>query len=482
MKKLVYILSIAIGLFVTGCAQWEDFESQAPDTWGATPELVVSLDSTCLDEAGNLTKDYLPLTFTTKNATHMGYAVSTSPAEVDYTALLGGLYGNYVAETDSAGWELKQNLSGVQPGNTYYIYAVAANGAGIQATVAVAVGAVDVDAPQPLTNPQLNATQGGKRAVIAFNENIIRDENMGAISYVVYNAETNELFDQGVVADATASGANLTVTLPETVAFADDAYYIVVLSFAEGAVTDLYGNKMAAIEGVYNVDEMTVENGYWWLVEPKVVLDGFFNEGDYVWSFSLTEDGKQWYELSSNTTFSYVGDYDMSQLDASFAGVTASRWDVSGFMTDVYQMATEDSFTALTMPTEYEGVTTDYMILFDVDNGKAPCLGELTFQTQDGGSIDLPIYLGELQNNQDLYFNTEFLVLEGECLYAGSCPIIFYEYGGQYGLVAQLDGLVITPAANGASARMQVRSNVELNLDLGNSVILDKVGGFKINK
>ena len=444
MKKLVYILSIAIGLFVTGCAQWEDFESQASDTWGATPELVVSLDSTCLDEAGNLTKDYLPLTFTTKNATHMGYVVSLEPVEVDYTALLGGLYGNYVADTDSAGWELKQNLSGVQPGNTYYIYAVAANGAGIQATVAVAVGAVDVDAPQPLTNPQLKATQGGKRAVIAFNENIIRDENMGAISYVVYNAETNELFDQGVVADATAAGANLTVTLPETVAFAEDAYYIVVLSFAEGAVTDLYGNKMAAIEGVYNVDEMTVDNGYWWLVEPKgSAPEGFFREGAYAWSFQLTTDGENYQAFNYPTEFTYESaGFDMGQIFNGYDGVLANRWAISGFL-GLFQGAAEQDFPAFTYEDEIEGDTYECMTIIDADNlntGGLVCVGTMTFS--DGATME--VYWGEMTSDGQLYTNLEFLVVEGEACYAGNTPVLFVLEGGKPALLALYSDLVLT--------------------------------------
>ena len=283
MKKLVYILSIAIGLVVTGCAQWEDFDSLAPDTWGPVPELTVELDAAALDAEGNLIKDYLPIRITTKHATDMGYVVSTTPAEVNYTSLLQGSYGNFISEVDSAGAVIEHDLEGATPGNTYYIYAVAANAAGVQTTAVKAVGAIDVDAPQPLTNPQLTATQGGKRAVIAFNENILRDETMGAIKYAIYNIDTNEFVEEGVVADATAAANNLTVTLPATVEYAAETYYIVVLSFEEGAVTDLYGNKMAAIEGVYNVNDMAVETGYWWLVEPKGNVDPnqFFNEGTY---------------------------------------------------------------------------------------------------------------------------------------------------------------------------------------------------------
>lgn len=456
MKKLVYILSIAIGLFMTGCAQWEKYESLPSDTWGAVPELAVYIDSTCLDETGNLTKDYLPLHIDTKHATHMGYAVSLEPvADMDYTALLQGMYDNYVAEVDSAGSTFSRQLTGVKPGNTYYIYAVAANAAGVQATAAVAVGAVDVDAPQPLTNPELKATQGGKRAVIAFNENIIRDENMGAITYTIYNIDTNELVEEGTVADATAAGANLTVTLPETVVYDENTNYIVVLSFAEGAVTDLYGNKMAAINGVYNVDDMQVENGYWWLVEPVGggggSLDEFFAEGTYAFDAILTFDGKEWLQGLIPFTLAHVSDdYDMGNIFEN-APFTGTRWEINGILGALLEGATDQAFPAFSY--EYvdsrDGLNYEYMTMVDPENGWYPCCGTVTLQGQtyevfladkEGQSVS-PYWDFVLLDEND---NPEGKVEDLKGYYALSTPIFMIEVNGQAGLLVQFDTLIIT--------------------------------------
>lgn len=497
MKKLVYILSIAIGLVVTGCAQWEDFDSLAPDTWGPVPELTVELDAAALDAEGNLIKDYLPIRITTKHATDMGYVVSTTPAEVNYTSLLQGSYGNFISEVDSAGSVIEHDLEGATPGNTYYIYAVAANAAGVQTTAVKAVGAIDVDAPQPLTNPQLTATQGGKRAVIAFNENILRDETMGAIKYAIYNIDTNEFVEEGVVADATAAANNLTVTLPATVEYAAETYYIVVLSFEEGAVTDLYGNKMAAIEGVYNVDDMAVETGYWWLVEPKGNVDPnqFFNEGTYYIFGVFTQDGEQ-YQAELPVEFAHVADnVDLSEVFGT--PQTATQWDINGFLTALYG---EDGIRDVTFPgysytfTANNGMNVQDLTIIDINTGRTK-VGEA--QVMQGDNTYYEVFIGS-QEEQGLLLYWDFFLMDengnpeapletlnGYWALDGTPSIFVYGDFGQgegFYIFFEFDGLMVTreggvQAANVTMYEKPVKVNanvIEPTLNTEKKLLLNK--------
>lgn len=433
MKKLVYIFSLAIGLLMTGCDLWEHTEPLAPDTWGAVPELLVEVDSAALDAEGNLIKDVLPLRISTKNAAHMAYAVSASPVDVDFTALLQGQYGNFVTEIDSINYVYERTLSGVTAGTTYYIYAVAANAAGVQATAAKAVGAIDVDAPVVTSAPQLTATDHGRRVTLAFNEPILRDAEMGAIEYMVYslNMETGEavLEHQGTDVTAVASGSNLTVTLP--VELNSDSYYVATLSFAEGAVTDLFGNKMAAVTSVFDAESGMVTNGFWWLVEPGPNVDptAFFNEGTYYFYSVFTEEGEQ-YEADFTVEMEYIADgFDLTKLfGPDVAGMTATEWSLSGFLTSMYgpDMAQDVAFPALTYTIPMDGKEYQDITIINYNDEQ----GRTTIGNLVAGGEAYPAYIAFFKGSQIGGFYWDFVVADEN----GNPDVPVENLFGQWGL------------------------------------------------
>lgn len=263
MKKLVYILSLAIGLLMTGCAQWDPMESLPRDTWGAEPEITIEVSP--LDSiTGALISDKMDVVFYLKNATNFSFVYDEGEAQsIDFTALLKGQYGGWSAEPAVEADTLGIQLTGFEPGKTYTIYAVVANAAGVQTTAVKTVGAVDVTAPALVANSELSATNNGKQVTVAFDEAIVRTDAMPAVTYEVLN-ENLESYATGD-ATAMASGRNLVVSLPSTFEF--DGFSIVLLSFAEGSVEDAYGNKMAALVNV--LDEEGVPNGPWWAYDPN---------------------------------------------------------------------------------------------------------------------------------------------------------------------------------------------------------------------
>ncbi|MBQ6938360.1 MAG: hypothetical protein IJN35_00760, partial [Muribaculaceae bacterium] len=269
MKKLVYILSLTIGLIMTGCTQWENVEPLSPEAIGSSnPELTVTAPD-------SITSDVITFTIATKNASHLAFMVVQGTAEVDYTALLQGRYSNAnAAEVDPEGFEQTFNMRGAVPGEVYSIFVVAADSVGVQKTFEKVMGAFDVESPYVAGDPHLTATNNGTRATVTFNEAILRADNMGAITYDVYDADLNVILEG--TATAVANGNELVVSLPSTVVF--DAVVYVLLSFEEGAVEDLYGNKMAAID---NYLEDGLPNGPWWSYDPDEVIgsDSFFRDG-----------------------------------------------------------------------------------------------------------------------------------------------------------------------------------------------------------
>ncbi len=446
MKKLVYILSLAIGLIMTGCAQWENIEPMSPDTWGPTAELTVETPDT-------IKTDVLPIKVTTKNATHIALTVTTEPAEIDYTTLLQGGYGAYVTPVDSAGDVRELTLPGVVPGNTYYVYVVAANHAGVQTTYNKAIGAYDFDAPYITSALQLNAGQGGTRVTLNFNESIMRDDEMGAITYTIYHLDVNTgaatPFKEGTDVNAVASGANLTVTVP--VEYAEGEIYIAMLSFAEGAVTDIYGNKMAAVQASFDETTLEVTNGWWWLVQPTAEVEGFFQEGAYNWVGQVTTDGKNYSALSGYPCdFSYVGGgFDMGNIFEGMNGVLANEWEINGFL-GIFSNTTENPIPALSYTFEYEGAEYESLTVLDYNSGKT-LAGTMTLQ---GTTYD--IYLGELTSDGSLYTNWEFLVMEGEAWYAGEGACIFILDGNQPSLLAMFADLKLTNAGAVAAGSVMV--------------------------
>ncbi len=438
MKKLVYMLTLAIGLIMTGCAQWEKYEPMPNDTWGAVSELTVETPDT-------VTGDVLPIKIITKNATNLSLLLSDAAvAEINYTDLLQGYYeGALTFERNAEGDTLAGNLGGVVAGNTYYLYVVAANSAGVQTTFEKTIGAVDVEVPVCTSTFPLTATNKGHTVTLSFNENITREAGMGAVSYKVYDTNV-EVVAEGNIDDASlvASGNRLTVTLPATVEFAEGVQYVVVLSFAEGAVTDLFGNKMAAMEGYIDADYMV--HGAWWSVELSSQEDtGFLKAGAYVWSFTYDDGQNPAEALISNTAFEYIGkaEFMLSQTES----FPADQWSVSGFMTDVIQLNNATPFAGFAF--EYPEIgqivtfldaTQENWAFMGAASLEGGGTAQMLFAAYEGNSLTLPLFIHE-----------------GGVLTSISNTAMFMIVDNQLYLAADLLDLVITPSGQATVSNME---------------------------
>ncbi len=445
MKKLAYMLSLAIGLSLTGCATWDNYDPLAPDTWGAVSELKVEAPDT-------VTTDVLPITVITKNATNLSLLVSdTAMNSINYTSLLQAQYENsYASEVKAAGDTVELTMEGVEPGNTYYLYVVAANSAGVQTTYNKAIGAVDVEAPYITSVLPLTASNKGRTVTISFNEPIVREgDGLGAVRYNVYDADLNVLFNGNVDdANLVASGTTLTVTLPESVVFADDTDYFVVLSFEEGAVTDVYGNKMAAVAG--GIDEEGLPHGPWWMVNNSSGNEdtGFIKEGNYLFSFTWqTNQGSQ--PLASTAAFEHVGPYDMSQIDPAFAGITAHQWSISNFLVETG--LTPMPFDAFSYVDVIEGTNYNCLSVMRPDLELLQ-VGTVVFE---GSTTPAPVYMANLVQEADgsyIYPDLLFAELQGQLLCVSDQPVLVTPSGQQYGIIALLNDMVITSAGEATVA------------------------------
>ncbi|MBR5844163.1 MAG: hypothetical protein IKY75_06225 [Bacteroidaceae bacterium] len=417
MKKLVYILSLAIGLLVTGCAQWENMESLPRDTWGPEPELAIEVSP--LDSiTGELISDKMDVVFYIKNATNFHFVYAEGPEEtIDYTALLKGQYGGWSAEPALEGDTLGIQLTGFVPGNTYTVYAVAANAAGVQTTAVKTVGAVDVTAPVITTVSPLTATANGKQVTIVFNENIIRTDAMPAVTYDVLD-ENLESYATGD-ASAMASGKNLVVTLPATFNFNEEGMSIVLLSFGEGSVEDKYGNKMAAIANV--LDDEGLPNGPWWAYDPAnkpepPVNDSFFQDGKgyaFVGEIDLLGGGYQQFGTPI-LTMTYVAEDDEAVL-----------WHVPSILNMFGEEAINEG--AVVLPAyvpAYSYTDADpmggaaqieilqFLDVNDVWGYGFPYIGDIALQSKDGSTGLYPLYMADYVEGQGAFAGWSFGVYD----------------------------------------------------------------------
>ena len=213
------MLPLAICLIMAGCAKWDEFEPLPADTWGATCELTVEAPDT--------------VTMITRNASYVALLLSdTAMVNIDYTTLMQEQYpGASRIETNYEGDTLDLNVSGVVAGNTYFLYVVGVNKAGVQTTFNKAIGAIDVTAPVITSTFPLTPTNEGHTVTLTFNETIVRESGAGAITYQVLDGTMSEVY-KGTIAetDIEASGRNLRVSLPTTVEFAEGVQYAVLLS------------------------------------------------------------------------------------------------------------------------------------------------------------------------------------------------------------------------------------------------------------
>lgn len=441
MKKIVYMLPLAICLIMAGCAKWDEFEPLPADTWGAACELTVETPDT-------VTTTELPITVITRNASYVALLLSdTAMVNIDYTTLLQEQYpGASRIETNYEGDTLDLNVSGVVAGNTYFLYVVGVNKAGVQTTFNKAIGAIDVTAPVITSTFPLTPTNEGRTVTLAFNETIVRESGAGAITYQVLDGTMTEAF-KGTIAetDIEASGRNLRVSLPASVVFAEGVQYAVLLSFAEGAVADVYGNLMAAINN--QLEAGGLPSGPWWRYINEggggdtPSTDEFFHEGEYF--FAMMFDGEQ--QLSTTANFSYTGDFDISGWGEYFTGITAQEWSISGFLEGSIQGVTPVPFPAFSYEMTEQGQTFELMTMM-VASADAP-LPIAQYQGQDVYLVDF------IESEKTLYINVEFMVatdpdLGKFAMTISECPALAIQGQGGYTIIATLADMQFLPTSS----------------------------------
>lgn len=434
MKKIVYMLPLAICLILAGCAKWDEFEPLPADTWGAVCELTVETPDT-------VTTTELPITVITRNASYVALLLSdTAMVNINYTTLLQEQYAgasrfetNYDADT----LDLK---TGVVAGNTYYLYVVGVNNAGVQTTFNKVIGAIDVTAPVITSTFPLTPTNEGRTVTLTFNETIVRESGAGAITYQVLDGTMSEVY-KGTIAetDIEASGRNLRVSLPTTVEFAEGVQYAVLLSFAEGAVADVYGNPMAAINN--QLEDGGLPSGPWWRYineggggDTPGDVYGFLSEGTYVWSFDWEDSQQSYSGMTSTTQFSCAG-------ATTFEGIDAYKWDISGFLVDLgfFDSATSMTFNGFSF--EYSG--TNFFIIMDESLQDYAQVGTAEFT--DGSTR--PVWLAYLEGNQvgaDVTFEYVSGTLQPSSLTPNLVLITESDQAGYVSLVAYINNATIS--------------------------------------
>ncbi len=368
----------------------------------------------------------------TKDATKVVYRMTQSAiADIDWDTFIEEGYENtysYRVELEDAS---RHFTTDYLPCGTYYLYVAATNEMGQIATYSTPYELVDNDAPSIISTFPLTATNRGRTVELYFDEKIVRESGMGAVSYKVYDTNV-EVVAEGNIEDANlvASYYRLTVTLPATVEFAEGVQYVVVLSFAEGAVTDVYGNKMAAVDG-YIADG--IAHGPWWSVDIKVLAS-------MTWA-GVYYDGTE-YPFETTTPVEMVGTKDLAEAGLGEAEV----WSFSDFMVDYGLFSANDAVPFTGFFVNVEGL--EALIIID-ESLQAPALiANVVFQGETTAS---PIWLGYVEGtsiNPDVSFVKENGVYvsmsENVCLFTEG------EEEGYVSLVAYLQDLTLTETGGAA--------------------------------
>lgn len=461
MKKLIYMLSLTIGLVLAGCAQWEKPEPQSPDNFGAACEMVVTVDSV-------VTTSSTTLTIETVGAKYVSYLLSESViSNVNYTYILQGKMGAKLTETDVEGEVINTELKNLEAGMVYTLYVVAANEQGRQTTFSQSIQTVDETAPA-IKNPleALKPTKDGLKATVVFNENIKRTEGMGDITYDIFlldkaNKQFVAIAEDALIASASASGANLTVSLPAATEFEMGVDYIVLLSFAEGAVEDLFGNKMAAIEnGIVN----NKPTGPFWNVlleeqgeEPEEEGSFFADGKKYGYAFGIAFSDEEDYQQTGTGFRAWTlidNNYENEQVG------TCQLWAISS-MFDFFKdneeagVSPNHEIPAITYVAEVEpDYETECVSIITFDK-ELPTLGQMYLKLKDGSEGNFDIYPGQWDINNEygqgaemLFIGWDFALYEFNSqgykfpglAYVGVQPVLFFLNDGNPGILATVDG------------------------------------------
>lgn len=238
MKKILYSLLTISGLFLTGCATFDD---PVVENYGEGPKVTIKVT-----EATDTTFTF---TVTPAKGTQY-YSVLVDESALADSSLVAssllkgsysGVYNKVInAATDSV---FTFNMCGADgkslasPNTVYQIYAVAANDKGVVGEIAIESAITgDEVAPRPT-----GAEYKDKVMYIQFSENVARGE--GAVKVDVYkeNDLANVVTLPAEEFEVAVSGAKVGVAVPTTYAGA-----IIAVSWEEGAFVDSKGNKCPA--------------------------------------------------------------------------------------------------------------------------------------------------------------------------------------------------------------------------------------------
>lgn len=207
----------------------------------------------------------------------------------------------------------------------------------------------------------------------------------------------------------------------------------------------------------------------------------FVANGDYTWNFSYTEDGKNWEDLATVTTFTEKGIVDLGDVyGKEIAGIWAKKYRIGGFMAEYnfYDGGEASEIPAYSYTISYEDETIECLDLFDATGGFC-CIGNAAFTDEQGDKLVLDMYLAELSENYlypDLYFsvNGDAITYDGEQL------VLFYQVDGNAYPLAYLSDVEISKTPT--NQPLFARAKVEMLKDafkLGNAQPLVKMGARK---
>ena len=221
-------------------------------------------------------------------------------------------------------------------------------------------------------------------------------------------------------------------------------------SHAEGAVADVYGNLMAAINN--QLEAGGLPSGPWWRYINEggggdtPSTDEFFHEGEYFFAMMFDGGSGEQQQLSTTANFSYTGDFDISGWGEYFTGITAQEWSISGFLEGSIQGVTPVPFPAFSYEMTEQGQTYELMTMM-VASADAP-LPIAQYQGQDVYLVDF------IESEMTLYINVEFMVatdpdLGKFAMTISECPALAIQgQSGGYSIIATLADMQFLPTSS----------------------------------
>ena len=446
MSKIYTAIMLAIGLIITSCTKLTDREYLFP-----SPELTVVVPD-------SITSGIITFTISAKNATNLAYIIVRGVGNIDYYSLLQGEYSDaYMTSINPDGFEHTFNIKDVFPNESYSLYVAVSNNHNQIATFKKGYNYETI--PPYITyisdTKGHTATNNGTRTTITFNEDIVRNDDMGAITYDVLD-ENLDYIATGT-ATATASGCQLTVSLPSSTVF--EQLVFVLLSFEKGAVEDLCGNKMTAIENGLDYD--LLPNGPWYMYDPTVVNDEdalFKSDMGYCYygvSTSFTQDKSETTVGSEffNVTLAQAN-FDLTQYFGE--SLTGDKWTMPSIMS-ILQGAEPADVPAFSYEAKAnDGQTYTWLTFFDPESSNGlSFVGQYDLPAAGLGVVDC-YSAGYDASSGSLYTSWDFVYADrnGQMILqnAGYKPcVIFFDGQDPYILFDFEDLLILDETMVGAA-------------------------------